>query len=520
MKRRAAVSPESLLEICGICFESLATRSFTTNTCGHVFCDKCLLNAVAKSAKQPSLLLCGICKAPIAALQIEAPGSAAHLPTVLPQDKRARVIAPRPSRFYAADADLPSPPEATSSAHVVLSHATDAAGGVVTFTVGALQSPPARVRLVCLVDVSSSMAGLKLSMLSRTLIALLNELDGSDRLSLVAFSRDARLIMPLRVMHAAGKVAARLVIDDLATSRGTNICAALEVAGGVLETSAPAASVTACLLLTDGQDENPAGAVQAALALKKRCPVFTLGLGVGHDHQLLSRIAMETGGVFSYAEAPEAIASAVGTIVGGIKTCVGFDAALQVTPLGVDAADTARAIPIQRLLSLGQSMSFLCPALCDVVLSFTRPGPQRGGAGLSERLKHEVRPIAAAGGSALPAAAVLSLATSRARESVSGALMQAARAASATEAAAILDAARAALGAGTVSATPEGVALFAELRLSSAAIRTDRAVLASSAARVGAQAYVPGVGALSASMVGASVRMHAATLCEAEEEEV
>lgn len=141
-------------------------------------------------------------------------------------------------------------------------------------------------------------------MLARTLRALLDELGEGDRLSLVAFNSRGRVALPLRVMHAAGKEAARAAIDGLRAEGGTSIRAALTIAEGVLAASRPAGSVTACLLLSDGQDPRVQPADAAALGAL--APVYTLGLGEDHDSALLSGIAATTGGTFAYAVAPDA----------------------------------------------------------------------------------------------------------------------------------------------------------------------------------------------------------------------
>lgn len=227
-----------------------------------------------------------------------APLAGAHTVTAVPSSARAVTAAPgthvmstapssaaAPHCFTPEDADLlPAPPAAP--AHITLSHLVDAEGGVVTVSVGPPVGQPSRVRLVCLLDISGSMAGPKLDMLQRTLLALLDELGPQDRLALVTFNDTGRIAMPLRAMHDANKAAASAVIGQLCAAGGTSIRQALVLAEGILHASQPLSSVSACILLSDGRDmvSHPQTTTAAAAALGARGPVYTLGIGEDHDY--------------------------------------------------------------------------------------------------------------------------------------------------------------------------------------------------------------------------------------------
>ena len=79
--------------------------------------------------------------------------------------------------------------------------------GIVTLTVGVFSGVHTPVDLVVLCDASSSMNGVKATMMKRSLLALLDELDERDRLSIVRFASDASVLQGLKRMTPENKAA-------------------------------------------------------------------------------------------------------------------------------------------------------------------------------------------------------------------------------------------------------------------------------------------------------------------------
>ena len=120
-----------------------------------------------------------------------------------------------------------------------------------------------------------------------------------DRAAIVAFSTDARVVMPLRKMDASGKAQLRVALAGLTPDGGTNIWAGLELAlkqlpnGGTI------------FLLTDGQPNYrpPRGEVamlKNAMDSHDNVVVNTYGFGYNLDSKLLVQLARSTQGSYSF----------------------------------------------------------------------------------------------------------------------------------------------------------------------------------------------------------------------------
>ena len=79
--------------------------------------------------------------------------------------------------------------------------------------------------LVAVLDVSESMAGAKLAQVKRAMAFIIDRLGPRDRLSVVAFSGDARQVIPLTRMTDDAKATAKLAVEALeaSTPASTNV---------------------------------------------------------------------------------------------------------------------------------------------------------------------------------------------------------------------------------------------------------------------------------------------------------
>ena len=165
--------------------------------------------------------------------------------------------------------------------------------------------------LVAVVDVSGSMAGPKLEEAQRAVGLVVDSLGARDRLSVVAFSGDARRVVPPTRMSGGGKATARLAVESLAAGSTTNIRAGLDEAAKVVEECRHDNDAAGVILLSDGYDNHRTNTTTPAdygdlvppyLALDKGwwgAPVHTLALGSDRDEEALHGISAATGGTFS-----------------------------------------------------------------------------------------------------------------------------------------------------------------------------------------------------------------------------
>eukprot|EP00262_Sarcandra_glabra_P018268 TRINITY_DN6491_c0_g1_i1.p1 TRINITY_DN6491_c0_g1~~TRINITY_DN6491_c0_g1_i1.p1 ORF type:complete len:723 (+),score=1.49 TRINITY_DN6491_c0_g1_i1:318-2486(+) len=157
---------------------------------------------------------------------------------------------------------------------------------------------PARrapIDLVTVLDISGSMTGAKLQMLKRAMRLVISSLGSADRLSIVAFSANAKRLLPLRRMSAHGQRSARRVIDRLGCSQGTCVGDALRKATKVLEDRRERNPVASIMLLSDGQDERvpinqtnrhrPSSHVSSTRFAHLEIPVHASGFGNSRHNQ-------------------------------------------------------------------------------------------------------------------------------------------------------------------------------------------------------------------------------------------
>ncbi|XP_006853405.2 uncharacterized protein LOC18443149 isoform X1 [Amborella trichopoda] len=199
------------------------------------------------------------------------------------------------------------------------------------------------IDLVTVLDVSGSMAGTKLALLKRAMGFVVQNLGPTDRLSVVAFSSNARRLFPLTRMSEQGRQRALMAINGLTSCGGTNIVDGLRHAARVLEERTRARNpVCSLVLLSDGQDTyNSVGASPHSstpsdqiLSLLPPClkrasheglanvPVHTFGFGSDHDANCLHSISEASGGTFSFIQAELAIQDAFARCIGGLLSVV------------------------------------------------------------------------------------------------------------------------------------------------------------------------------------------------------
>jgi len=186
------------------------------------------------------------------------------------------------------------------------------------------------VNLALAIDVSGSMAGEKLAGAKRTAIAVANSLTPKDRLSIVAFDDDVKVLLDARPMDEAGRQEAATAIRRLELGGSTNLSggwlqAAERVA--VAQERDPAATHR-ILLLSDGRAN--AGitsrtdlARHAGELLSRGLITSCVGIGDGYDEELLGAMAEAGGGrLHDAAEADEIGEAVMGELSEGRATLV------------------------------------------------------------------------------------------------------------------------------------------------------------------------------------------------------
>lgn len=94
----------------------------------------------------------------------------------------------------------------------------------------AKEIPTTGIDLICVIDVSGSMQGIKIDMVKKTLKALLDFLNPRDRLCLIVFNSSATRITPLKCVTKTNLKYFNQAINTLNAGGGTTIGSGTELA--------------------------------------------------------------------------------------------------------------------------------------------------------------------------------------------------------------------------------------------------------------------------------------------------
>lgn len=188
--------------------------------------------------------------------------------------------------------------------------------------------------LVCVLDVSGSMAGQKIEELKKAVrYVISNEVGPQDRLSIVSFNSVASRCLHLAAMGPAGKDEATAQTLRLTAGGGTSIAAGLHMGLEVMEQRRQRNKVSAILLLTDGQDSSAYSALPGLLnrARTLGCAVYAFGFGADHDSTMLRQIAEQAQTPYTFIESEDTVREAFAGVVGGLSSIVAQSVELQIT---------------------------------------------------------------------------------------------------------------------------------------------------------------------------------------------
>jgi Ca-activated chloride channel family protein len=226
------------------------------------------------------------------------------------------------------------------------------------------------VDLALVLDTSGSMSG-SMGLLKRATLGIAERLGEGDRLTIVAYSSDARRVYQGSVIGSAQAELER-AISALVASGGTNMSAGLTTAAEALGLPSAEGRSRRILLMTDGLanqgiSDGP-GLERIVRDLRGRSiAVSALGLGSSYDERLLGSMADAGGGAYHYVDRPEGLGSVYAAEVdalGRLRTrlttlkltpaAAGVEVA-QVISWGASRAGAATAVPLGDLAA-GRSL--------------------------------------------------------------------------------------------------------------------------------------------------------------------
>ena len=231
------------------------------------------------------------------------------------------------------------------------------------------QRPPLDLGLV--LDTSGSMQGASIEAVRASARELVHKLRDGDRISIVSFDSTAHVLVPNVRVDAASRARIADAIAHL-VPRGTTALAEGLAAGltQVLADREPGA-IERLVLLSDGVPNSALGLPQLAQQIRANgISVTTLGLGLDYDTSLMTELARDSGGSFTYIDRPERVAEVFDHELAKMTTVVGRNLQLALEPgpgvtiepmPGLNAAGDGRWYAMVGDLPAGETRDLMIP---------------------------------------------------------------------------------------------------------------------------------------------------------------
>jgi Ca-activated chloride channel family protein len=237
--------------------------------------------------------------------------------------------------------------------------------------------PPLNLGLV--LDTSASMRGEGIANVKAAARQIVEQMGDRDRLTLIAFSSKAKLVIESTELRGDARADALAAIDKIVADGTTDLAGGMTLGLQQVLAHRTPNGIDRIVLLADGFPNDPAPIPSiVASAAANRVAVTTLGIGVEHSQEMLTKIAQDTGGVYRYAPAADEIASVFRKELLRMQTLVAREMNLTIT-LGpgveLGAAPWLAAGGRSRVIPLGD---LAAGEVRDVIVPLEVPGHAPG----------------------------------------------------------------------------------------------------------------------------------------------
>jgi Ca-activated chloride channel family protein len=149
------------------------------------------------------------------------------------------------------------------------------------------------VAMALVLDVSGSMDGEKIAQARESVLSMVAQMRDDDRISLVTYSDNARVVQPLARV-ADVRASLQVVVPTIQIEGGTNIPSGLMLGAQTLA-EAPTELVRRVVLMSDGRDGSGRALDVIASDIRSRAEqgvtLSSLGVGADYDETYMSRLA-------------------------------------------------------------------------------------------------------------------------------------------------------------------------------------------------------------------------------------
>jgi len=164
------------------------------------------------------------------------------------------------------------------------------------------------VNIALVLDRSGSMQGKKMEQAKEAAIMAINHMDRNDVASVVVYNHRASTLVPANWMRDRAKVRAR--ISDMTADGKTALHAGVKRGLGEVDKFLSPSRVNRVILLSDGlANVGPSTPAELAELGRKAggdgVSITTIGLGLGYNEDLMTRLAGSSDGNHAFVEKPE-----------------------------------------------------------------------------------------------------------------------------------------------------------------------------------------------------------------------
>ncbi|HUH05270.1 MAG TPA: VWA domain-containing protein [Kofleriaceae bacterium] len=193
------------------------------------------------------------------------------------------------------------------------------------------------INLALVIDRSSSMRGPRIAQASRAACMLVEQLGERDRLSIITFDAQARVVFGPGTLDAPTRRKLVGSLSAIETGVGTNLAAAIKKGSECIRSGFVRDAVSRMVLLTDGQPSIGItdGERLGVLVEQEKghgVTTTTMGLGDGFDDEMLAELARRGGGGFYYLAAASDITAAFGRELAGVFAIAATRTELKLIP--------------------------------------------------------------------------------------------------------------------------------------------------------------------------------------------
>lgn len=205
--------------------------------------------------------------------------------------------------------DLVSIEAALTNPYLAPEEATEVLARLTVRSEALADRPRPRANIALVIDTSASMRGEAIERAREAAMALVEDLEVGDRVSVVAFHSRGDVLVPSIELDESNRSQVLAALEGLEATGTTALAEGLSLGMQQLQAERRADVVSRMVLLSDGvpNDEARARAVGATLAASS-VSLTALGLGVEFDEVLLADLASGAGGRFHYVERGDQVA--------------------------------------------------------------------------------------------------------------------------------------------------------------------------------------------------------------------